>query len=685
MTTGRKAILVLLVVVSCRTVPVPPAIRTAERAIEARDRSMNGIIVDEPKVYDDALLQQMLAAAQARLGTLQLIDQAAIAAKLGAVSGATQNTVSIGVSVLGPPSAGVTTTDNSGTQSTVNSSKTTDDGTKTTNESSTSTTSGVPVHNVTTTLPQMTATAPAAPAATTTMPSTFSVSASDILNEQLQLTTEITNLRLMLDGSFNDRFLINGDKRFVRPRLTIGFPINVVPDKRYRNAVAVVEVEVETEQSADASPGGEPPRITALLPREKTYNVASIMERNTSIGAGVVTQVASFGASFLRGRKNFFIVQDQDTIAVPMQPADYPAGSRAVRFAWQFRPVLGREYVRAGDKQTFVQLAFPTPASKPILGHMKISTYWRRYDRDRSVVRDIVPGSLREYNRRIDIPMFDLTPDLQAFSLESIEDVGNGQVLVKLKGRFLAGTAIRIGPEILQPGSRMTQDYNLIRFVAPVTDLVSRNVFVVNRDGSEAALKLKNPTTDKKKLEIKSIAVTQIDEGMSLVQVKAEPEVKDFPLLVIIGDRVFGYSDAPVHRENGVISFAVSNTLLDAHRELIVRPLLVDSRFVARGEILAPATTVERLEVLERGATVKYLLYGRNLRNVGVVVPSDGKLKKIGKGEDGDTLRILEVAEATAKTLEQVVLQREGERPFIVAVPPPPPDPPKDKKDEKGG
>ncbi|HYR27962.1 MAG TPA: hypothetical protein VEU30_05820, partial [Thermoanaerobaculia bacterium] len=520
MTTRRKSFFASLVVISvaiaCQTVPVSQEIRKEELKIDGRDRDMNGIIVEEPKVYDDVVLQQMLLSAQARLGSLQFIEQSTIAGKIGGVSGLRQNTLGIGVSVLGAPTPGMSVTDNSGTQTAVNSASsaasTSSTGATTTNSTTNSTTSGAPVHNVTMTQGAITATTPTAPTPSLAVPATFSpsVSASDLLNEQLQLTYEITNLRLMLDGSFNDRFLVNANQRFVRPRVTIGFPIGLLPDRRYRNGVAVVEVEVETERAADASAGGEPPRITALLPREKTYNVASIMERNTSIGAGVVTQVASVGASFLRGRKNFYIVQDQDTVAVPMQPADYPAGSRSVRFAWQFRPVLGQEYVRVGLKQTFVQLAFPSLASSPLFGNVKINTYWRRYDRGRNVVGEIIPGSLRQYKRTVAIPGFDLTPDLASFSLDSIEDVGGGHVLVKLAGRFLNGTSIRIGPEILQPGSRMTFDYNLLRFVAPVTDLATKRVYVINRDGSETELKVKNDIADKQKLKIDSVTVTPI-------------------------------------------------------------------------------------------------------------------------------------------------------------------------------
>src|SRR5882724_11117321 len=70
--------------------------------IEAREARAQGIDVGKPKVYDDSLLQQMLATAEARLASLQVLDQTSIAAKLGSVTGATQSISSFGLSAMGP-------------------------------------------------------------------------------------------------------------------------------------------------------------------------------------------------------------------------------------------------------------------------------------------------------------------------------------------------------------------------------------------------------------------------------------------------------------------------------------------------------------------------------------------------------------------------------------------------------
>src|SRR5690348_9162884 len=74
-------------------------LRKLAKQIESRDRDQNGILVGQPKVYDDSLLQQMLNTAEARLMSLQILDQTGIASKLGSITGASQTISSFGLSL----------------------------------------------------------------------------------------------------------------------------------------------------------------------------------------------------------------------------------------------------------------------------------------------------------------------------------------------------------------------------------------------------------------------------------------------------------------------------------------------------------------------------------------------------------------------------------------------------------
>src|SRR5712692_5559089 len=82
-----------------RPTATPPAGQTAEeQQIEVRTQNNLGIKVDKKLgVYDDALLEQMLQAAEARLASLQVIDQTQILNRLGATTGASQQISSFAV------------------------------------------------------------------------------------------------------------------------------------------------------------------------------------------------------------------------------------------------------------------------------------------------------------------------------------------------------------------------------------------------------------------------------------------------------------------------------------------------------------------------------------------------------------------------------------------------------------
>src|SRR5436305_7111171 len=91
--------------------------RAKEAAIEQRDKDRNGISIGEPKVYDDALLQQMLTSAQAKLAALQVLDQTKLLGALGAVQGADLRTSSLAINAMGAPLPQVVTTDKGATGS----------------------------------------------------------------------------------------------------------------------------------------------------------------------------------------------------------------------------------------------------------------------------------------------------------------------------------------------------------------------------------------------------------------------------------------------------------------------------------------------------------------------------------------------------------------------------------------
>lgn len=647
----------------------------------------------------------MLQVAEARLAVLQVIDQKAITDRLGAISGASQQISSFAANVQGAPVPGITTTSRGATGSTTEVDQTTP--TATTNTVTTQ--SGLAAQDVVTTRPQFSPPGATAPAPTTTLPSSgFSVSSSDILNEQMQLTAEINGLRLLLSGSLSDYFTRDG--RATKLKTTIGFPIAIILDKRYKDAVAIVEVEVEKTATAT-----ENPAVTQILPREKTYNVAAITDKSTSIGGGVATQIVGFSGSWFRGHRTYYIVQDQDTVALSFKPAN----PNRVGFMWEFRPVLGRRYIKAGLKQTFVQVAFAVPANaqEGEIGKVIVRTYWRKYDRDKGVHKDIIPGSLSRQEVTFNIPRFELARRPPSFTERNLEDLGGGQMLVKLRDKFLPGTYVRIGGTLLTTAQqRIMHDYAGIRFSAPISELATRGVYLVAHDGTEVPLTFNMPsvcgvvrnksaagvfigTTTREFVGTGMPTITTLDENNSRLSVDftikktvksaagsmetTENPPEELPALaIVIGSRVFGFADAPIQRTGNTLTAVVPTSVLVSNPKLTIQLLFPEKQCRADVSLasFSPPSQAERLVILERGSPTKYLLYGTRLSTLTVLSPAGVVVNPIGAPNDPDRLALIQLSEAQLKSNKQLLVQRAGERPFLLTIPESDvkkPDPPK--------
>lgn len=693
----------------------------AQRIENARDY---GIFVDTPKIYDDFSLHLMLNAARARLAALQTFDQTGLLSRIGSVTGATLQQQAISAQVLGPPLPQTAVTSLGATGSTTAVGNVTGQ--------TTTTVAGLPVQNVTTTSPQMLASAPALPANSAALPSQgFNVSSLDALNEMMQLTAEIANLQLLLEGSLSDRY-VRG-QRLIKPRTTIGFPITVTPQEEYKDAVAVVEVEAlnPPKSVGNTIDRAEPPAVTAILPREKTYNVAAITDNMTSIGGGLVSQVINGGFSYLRGRKTYYIVQDQDTLATMHESLD----PNTTLFSWQFRPVLGRHYVRPGLKQTFVQLANPIRQTFGCFGMVRITTYWRKYDRKHGVLKEVYPETIRNLNYR-PIPGFDQTP---VFSSLDVKDIGSGQVLATLKAegqRFLSGVYVRVGNNYYREGSPgFTSEATQIRFVAPASELAKHGAFFVLRDGRETPILDPRDPEDLPPLDQScgmeppapqvivngrplgagplraapsprlAVEVTAFDASNSILTARLsnlppEPALEDY--YVVVGGRVFGLSDAPIERcgllppftvspgstpsraatqvspcqgsTDGTATFKVvvpSNLLLGA-TQVEVKPLFWKAAYTASAptDVFRASASSDKPVLLEQRAEgALYLLLGTRLTNAEILSPSTVFWANPHKIPESDTLRTFVVSDKNAK---QIILRKgQDERPIILTLPAP--------------
>jgi hypothetical protein len=425
---------------------------------------------------------------------------------------------------------------------------------------------------------------------------------------------------------------------------------------------------------------------------EKTYNVASIKESNISVGAGAVTQVFGISGSFLHGSKSYYLVQDQDTLALPVAVADGERLNKTA-FLWQFRPVLGQRYVSAAMKQTFVQVAFPSPWTAASFGKVLVTTYWCHYDRKTGRVGNVITGSLEKLPAAVQIPNLKLELPPTGLAFTDLEDLGNSQMLVRLHGRFLTDTVVRIGSTFLTTSSGLSFTQDGMEFVAPISDLATRRVQLVARDGSEIALEIPHKsaadtTKDQPPPSIKDVVVSTVDETNSLVTVAFnDPAYLTDNLVFVVGTKVFGYRDAPFLPSDGATLRAIVPTaLMAANPTLIVKPLFAPApprtadAYEARHDFgLTPYGQPERIVLLETGTdNCTYLMYGSRLVGAKVISPSvqfnvDPPAASLKcpqlDDETKKTLQCLNLTAAQIKAHKQVLIQRGSERPIFVSLP----------------
>lgn len=681
-----------------------------------------GIYVGQPKIYDDRSLQDMLNAIVSQLSAARFIDQNGVAQHIGTLQGASLDQSQFGFSAMGLPTASVATTATSGTPSiqqttgttsgvtagTSNSTSTTNttvapsglttvvgtggSGSTTSGDNSTTvtTTPGNTLQSLTTT-PSVTPSLPVVPTTTTfTPPSAFSTSALSTLNEQLELSYEVANLQLLLGGALSDRF-VRGTTELKR-HTTIGFPISIDPpaDKKYRDAIA--EVEVTITNRSNGVP--EAPSVITVLPREKTYNVASLTDKSGSIGGGLVTGVLSLGVSWLWGHKTYYVVQDQDTIA--LERASKVSGKAVI--AWQFRPVLGEKTVRPGLRQTYAQMAFGgLSGTSSCDGTATIVMRWRALDpKTRTAGKILAESSSGPYP----LSNFDLTPYARSIR---VEDVGSGLITVRVAGDFMTGTRVRLGSAYLDattPGFSL--DAQGIRFTAAARLVASNQPVLVSRDGTESdivdaqvalhfgGLHLNLPecaqplplpiaggdaaAAPQPQLTIHSATSHPYDDSQSIVEIELDQDpgpapAEAGPLVVLLADKLYGLGDAPYWRRDGKkLWLIVPSDALAKARLMTVKRLFWGPYYSAATTIAPPRYSFTKLTLLSSGDTTAFALTGSGLGRASVKYPQRVTLEPVSDDSD-QTAAIFTLTKEQLKGLKQIVLADGNGSTKIVAIP----------------
>lgn len=436
-------------------------------------------------------------------------------------------------------------------------------------------------NSTTTTQQSVTPTIPVAPASTAfAAPSNVGLSSSDILAEQVQLNAEITTLRLLLQGAKSDQYLTTNSRAIAtRQQTTIGFAVSLDPLRQFKHAVAEVRIIIIPP------PGRDGVSIMNLLPAEKTYNVAKITSHQDSFGAGVAVEPVTVGASTGRAKDRLYLAKDTDTLALQYASPEVRALKRpyqqqthdrvkgvfgfmrlheldpcaeditdgltnAVVFGWQFRPVLGADYVKGGLRQVFAQLALPVDSDEPFIPTVFVQSRWREYDPKRQVVGEIYKDSCT------------ISQDLSGISLLSplvvrdfeVTDIGNGTVRLRAHGDFFApAMTVRSGPNNVVP---TMFDGKAIEAFASVHDVLQAGeLTLVSQAGKPIPFVGKtNPDREDCGIDKATLIALPQPDGNS----RAEMNItlgKDYDIgddadgepqpFVLIGSQVYGLQETP--------------------------------------------------------------------------------------------------------------------------------------------
>ena len=551
-----------------------------------------GIIVQSPKVYDDYFLETQLAALKVRLTSINAADQGNLLGKIGQLQGATMSQTGLSVQAMGPGTTGVSTltppqnlpgyalpSDSSAAASPI------------------SLQGG---YGTTTTGATLTPSIPSVSTNSLSLPSSYSPSSLNALNEEMQLSAQIMNLELLLDGALNDRYIPGS--QVPKKRVTVGLNISIQPcliggtrseTKRIlKDHLAEVEIEITSNSFSR-----EKPSIVTLLPRDKTYNVASLSDKSISVGAGgVLGGVMSVGGNWLWHKQRYYMVQQQDTVAID------ESTESSTRFAWQFRPVLGQGFVSVGTRQNFIQFSLPEEITSPSCASLIVKTRWRKLDADTGII------GAAEYEAApqvLKLPYYDLSDPKQYVTSR---DIGGGLLDVRIVGGFQEGMSVRVGGVRLANGSPgFSATTSSVEFIAFAKDLISGNAFLITRDGSLAPIrsyggkevdqcgaKLEQTKRDAPQggvlsdLNIQSYSDTQSLVTFNFKEKDIPPtpggDPRVDPILASIGGKVFGLQGSafrtmdPIKSPNAdwKISMVVPTDLLESSDKLYVQRMFID-------------------------------------------------------------------------------------------------------------
>jgi hypothetical protein len=528
------------------------------RACPTKDGAVtqcNGISVGAPKVYDNRTLTLMINSLSQALQAQQqgYMDQKSVAAALQNLQGSSSTESDTSLSVNGPPSLATTVQ-------------------KVLNTGVVSST-GAPLPNTTTTTATqsraaVTPTAPTldtVPALTGFNPN-YGTNASDLMNDQVNLTYQLFNLRMVLDRALSDRLYKDpndpkvGDNS-TRLQAVLGFNVTIDPPRTAKDAVAVVEITLKSTNRQALS-------LVTLMPQEKTYNSAALSSKSNAFGGAAAAGAFQVGGAARKRSQIFYLYRDNDTLSYERMTSD----RTTIVFGWMFRPVLGRKSVSPGLRQLFAVAALPNVDCKSGLNcpvaivKSTVRTYWKQYDRATLTSfehRDANRASEFWYGLSMGLAKPQIFDDLRYVNETDYGDVevypssyyqkqlqpqvdavtwrptGSKNIILSARGNnFFTGTRIALGDKTYDESSGLTlksdQSFDLL---TTVDALVSGPGTVMGRyDNGVPLINLKIPQKLMRGIQVQSAILHQAIAGTRQIDIELVGKPCDQELAEILDE-----------------------------------------------------------------------------------------------------------------------------------------------------
>jgi hypothetical protein len=369
--------------------------------------------------------------------------------------------------------------------------------------------------------------------------------ALDLLADQVNLSYDIFNLRLMLERAISDRIMTDAQGNPAsRVQAVVGFPISIDARAFAAGCAAVVEVELTAQR---------PLSLVAMFPQEETRNASITSGSRVNLSGSAKASGVPVSAGYQRSQSSHAIRREADTVALEL-----PSGNKnKVIFAWEFRPTSGYPSVAPGTRQMLAVISMSEPDGEVFTSNecvdvsVSIRSYWRRFHVASQTLSNWSGWRVLLTNAPTEAK-WQAQPDIHALLTEAIvrslapptyndiqwNQVGYQTAVVIVTGKnFFSGTSVVIGDKTLDrpENGLVIKSEKSLHITIPLSALTHEAV-LNGRYGPSVELKMDPvgmPPCRIENLELVPLSAGQIYIDLTLVSVSGDPiavdRVKELP------------------------------------------------------------------------------------------------------------------------------------------------------------